>query len=218
MISTRDAGKREADIGFNVGQGTQDLGFRNSVPILFHCVPAIKVVLGVKDFDGQPTTASFTFRDKLGTHLPESGAAARSRFLFPKPGLPRRRRIGFAPPGRIHRGDGSRARISDSTLDARSQGERRRSGRTFTWSLDPSGGPALVFRRPSCARGRMCPLRQPNRRGDAGRHDAAHHRGRFERRLRAELGSLLVHAEAVFRGKSLGTFRGPITSCGTTSR
>ena len=59
MIYTRDAGKREANIGFNVGQGTQDIGFRNSVPILFQCVPAVKVILGVKDFDGQPTTAAF---------------------------------------------------------------------------------------------------------------------------------------------------------------
>ena len=28
-----------AKLGFNVGQGTQDLGFRASVPILFQCAP-----------------------------------------------------------------------------------------------------------------------------------------------------------------------------------
>ena len=82
MIATRDAGKREANIGFNVGQGTQDLGFRNSVPILFHCVPAIKVVLGVKDFDGQPTTASFTFRDKLGHIYPNPARRLAPDFFF----------------------------------------------------------------------------------------------------------------------------------------
>lgn len=82
MISTRDAGKREANIGFNVGQGTQDLGFRDSVPILFHCVPAIKVVLGVKDFDGQPTTASFTFRDKLGHIYPNPARRLAPDFFF----------------------------------------------------------------------------------------------------------------------------------------
>ena len=29
QIASRDAGKREARISFNVGQGTQDLGFRS---------------------------------------------------------------------------------------------------------------------------------------------------------------------------------------------
>ena len=32
-----DAGRREASLAFDVGQGTQDLGFRNEVPILFDC-------------------------------------------------------------------------------------------------------------------------------------------------------------------------------------
>ena len=35
-----DAGRREASLAFDVGQGTQDLGFRNEVPILFDCRPA----------------------------------------------------------------------------------------------------------------------------------------------------------------------------------
>jgi hypothetical protein len=39
-LYSHDAGRREASLGFNVGQGTQDLGFRNEVPILFDCRPA----------------------------------------------------------------------------------------------------------------------------------------------------------------------------------
>ena len=39
------SGKREANLEFNVGQGTQDIGFRNAVPILFNCVPSTEVVL-----------------------------------------------------------------------------------------------------------------------------------------------------------------------------
>src|SRR5262245_34818985 len=35
QIYSRDAGKREAKISFNVGQGTQDLGFRSDVDVLF---------------------------------------------------------------------------------------------------------------------------------------------------------------------------------------
>jgi hypothetical protein len=39
-IHSREAGRREASLAFDVGQGTQDLGFRNEVPILFDCWPA----------------------------------------------------------------------------------------------------------------------------------------------------------------------------------
>src|SRR6185312_12135143 len=58
-IYSRDAGQRSAQIGFNVGQGTQDIGFRNYVRILFTAAPARIVQLHVKDFDGSPTMASF---------------------------------------------------------------------------------------------------------------------------------------------------------------
>jgi hypothetical protein len=82
MLYTRDAGRREAKIGFNVGQGTQDIGFRNTVPILFTCVPAVDVVLGVKDFDGQPTTAAFVVRDKLGRVYPNPARRLAPDFFF----------------------------------------------------------------------------------------------------------------------------------------
>jgi hypothetical protein len=60
QICSRDRGKREASLSFDVGQGTQDLGFRSEVPILFECRPAVKARLNVIDHDGVPTTASFT--------------------------------------------------------------------------------------------------------------------------------------------------------------
>ena len=37
QIYSRDDGQREAKISFNVGQGTQDLGFRSDVDVLFTC-------------------------------------------------------------------------------------------------------------------------------------------------------------------------------------
>ncbi|MBO0860592.1 MAG: hypothetical protein J2P21_19345, partial [Chloracidobacterium sp.] len=49
QVYSRDAGKREARISFNVGQGTQDIGFRNDVDILFNCLPAADVTLRVLD-------------------------------------------------------------------------------------------------------------------------------------------------------------------------
>ena len=46
-LYSRDAGKREAKLAFDVGQGTQDLGFRNEVNVLFDCEPAVEVTLDV---------------------------------------------------------------------------------------------------------------------------------------------------------------------------
>src|SRR5262249_56035576 len=63
QLYSRDAGKREAKISFNVGQGTQDIGFRNDVDVLFNCRPTADVTLRVLDEYGKPTTASFVIRD-----------------------------------------------------------------------------------------------------------------------------------------------------------
>ncbi|MDB6030042.1 MAG: hypothetical protein JWM16_380 [Verrucomicrobiales bacterium] len=63
QLFSRDAGKREAKISFHVGQGTQDLGFRNDADVIFDSVPAQAVSLRVRDENGQPTTASFIIRD-----------------------------------------------------------------------------------------------------------------------------------------------------------
>ena len=82
QLHARDAGKREASLGFNVGQGTQDLGFRATVPILFECLPAVAVTLGVHDHDGAATTASFVFRDRLGRVHPNPARRLAPDFFF----------------------------------------------------------------------------------------------------------------------------------------
>lgn len=64
QLYSRDAGKREARLSFNVGQGTQDIGFRNDTDILFTCRPAVDVTLRVLDEQGRPTVASFVIRDR----------------------------------------------------------------------------------------------------------------------------------------------------------
>ena len=70
QLFSRDRGKREAKLLFDVGQGTQDLGFRNEVNLLFTCEPAVKVTLNVLDDDGQPTVGQFVFRDAQGRVYP----------------------------------------------------------------------------------------------------------------------------------------------------
>ena len=77
-LFSRDRGRREAKLAFDVGQGTQDLGFRSEVNMLFDCRPCVGVKLEVLDDDGTPTTGQFTFRDARGRVYP-----ARSRRLAP---------------------------------------------------------------------------------------------------------------------------------------
>ncbi len=70
LIYSSEAGKREATVGFDVGQGNQDLGFRGEVPVLFEIKAAIKVKLKVLDFDGKPTVGRFKFTDAAAHVFP----------------------------------------------------------------------------------------------------------------------------------------------------
>lgn len=63
QVYSKDAGRREAEIGFNVGAGTRDIGFRNAINILFDIKPSVKVVLNIKDEDGSAAMASFIITD-----------------------------------------------------------------------------------------------------------------------------------------------------------
>jgi len=82
QLYSRDVGKREAKLGFNVGQGTQDLGFRNAVAVLFQCLPAVEVSLRISDFDGKPTTAAFVIRDKFDRVYPNPARRLAPDFFF----------------------------------------------------------------------------------------------------------------------------------------
>src|SRR5262249_34474737 len=82
LVSSTEAGKREATLKFDVGQGTEDLGFRGEVPVLFEVRPAVRVKLEVKDQDGKATTASFVFRDKTGRVYPSRAKRLAPDFFF----------------------------------------------------------------------------------------------------------------------------------------
>jgi hypothetical protein len=70
LIYSSEAGRREATITFDIGQGTQDLGFRAEVPVLFDVRPATTVKLHVVEPDGTPATARFQFTDSQGHVFP----------------------------------------------------------------------------------------------------------------------------------------------------
>lgn len=82
VVSSRDAGLRSARLAFNVGQGSQDIGFLNEIPVLFKIAPADSVKLHVLDSDGRPTMGSFIFRDQLGRLYPNPVKRLAPDFFF----------------------------------------------------------------------------------------------------------------------------------------
>lgn len=82
LIYSSEAGQREATIGFEVGAGNQDLGFRGEVPVLFDIRPAARVALKISDHDGEPATARLTFRDAAGHVFPPQAKRLAPDFYF----------------------------------------------------------------------------------------------------------------------------------------
>jgi hypothetical protein len=101
QLYSRDSGTREAKILFNVGQGTQDLGFRNEVDVLFHCLPAREIKFHVRDEHDQPTTAAFVIRDTQGRVYPSQAKRLAPDFAFHP---------------QIYRADGETLRLPDDTF------------------------------------------------------------------------------------------------------
>ena len=134
LIYSSEAGKREATIGFDVGQGTQDLGFRAETPVLFDVRPAVPVKLAIPDHDGQPTVGRFTFRDQAGhVHPPQARRLAPDLF-FQEQIYRNDGDIVLLPPGEFtmyySRGPGVSPAQEDDHGAAQGRGARRRA----SWS------------------------------------------------------------------------------------
>jgi hypothetical protein len=82
QIYSRDRGQRSADISFNVGQGSQDIGFRNNILVLFDVLPTRAIKLRVRDENGQPAMASFVIRDRLNRLYPNPAKRLAPDFFF----------------------------------------------------------------------------------------------------------------------------------------
>ncbi|GAB5402104.1 MAG: hypothetical protein Aurels2KO_03350 [Aureliella sp.] len=82
QLYSRDAGSREATLSMHVGQGTQDLGFRSELPILFKCRPSVAVPLVIRDTDGAPTICSLLVKDKRGRVYPNPSRRLAPDFFF----------------------------------------------------------------------------------------------------------------------------------------
>ncbi len=81
-VYSRDAGQRTAEISFNVGQGTQDIGFRNDISVLFHAAPVHPIRIHVIDETGQPGIASLTIRDRFDRIYPNPSKRLAPDFFF----------------------------------------------------------------------------------------------------------------------------------------
>ena len=77
-LYSRDRGQREAQLGATVGSGSEDIGFRNRVAIVFRVDPSEDVVIRVRDEHGRPAVASLLIEDGRGRVYP-----ARSKRLAP---------------------------------------------------------------------------------------------------------------------------------------
>jgi hypothetical protein len=96
LLYSRDRGKREAQVGAAVGAGTEDIGFRNRVAIVFTAAPSHDVTVRVHDERGRPAVASFLVQDRLQRVYP-----ARSKRLAPD----------FFFQQQVYRGDGETLRL-----------------------------------------------------------------------------------------------------------
>ena len=72
QIYSKDSGQREVEMGFNIGQGTQDIGFRNTINILFSISHSVKVTFHIQDDNGSPAMASFLITDGIEHILDDS--------------------------------------------------------------------------------------------------------------------------------------------------
>lgn len=84
QLYSREAGPREATLVFDIGQGTQDLGFRNEVPILFQCDPSQDVGIEVRDKngDGSGMMVALEIRDQQGRVYPNPARRLAPDFFF----------------------------------------------------------------------------------------------------------------------------------------
>lgn len=82
LLASSEAGKREAVLHFDIGDGTADLEHRNELPVLFDIEPAIPLRLSILDHDGLPGIARLEFRDSANRVYPMQAKRVAPDFFF----------------------------------------------------------------------------------------------------------------------------------------
>jgi hypothetical protein len=71
FVTCTETGKREATLSFDVGQGTQDIGFRSDLPILFNSLPTSSLeITQITDETGDDLMAGLIIKDEHGLIFP----------------------------------------------------------------------------------------------------------------------------------------------------
>jgi hypothetical protein len=137
QVASRDRGKRSAQIGFSVGQGTQDIGFRNDVLVLFDALPAHPVTLKIRDESGQPALASLLVRDGVGRIYPSPAKRLAPDFPFQEQVYRADGETLLLPPGSYTVTSSRGPEYLKATQDLRVEGPRELAVRLERW-IDPA--------------------------------------------------------------------------------
>ncbi len=71
FVTCSESGKREATLSFDVGQGTQDIGFRSDLPILFNTLQTYPLQIDrITDTTGEDLMAGLIIKDEHGQIFP----------------------------------------------------------------------------------------------------------------------------------------------------
>jgi len=134
-LYSRNVGRQEAKLQFDVGQGTQELGFKNELNILFNAEPAVEVVLEVLDFDGTPTTGQFVIRDELGRVYPSMTRRLAPDFFFHEQIYRHNGESVHLPPGKYHVSytRGPEYAVEERVIEVPSAISHRESFRLHRW-------------------------------------------------------------------------------------
>ena len=135
LLSSSEAGKREATIVFDIGQGTQDLGFRGETPVLFDVRPAIPVKVAIADHDGTPTVGRLTFRDKAGHVYPQQARRLAPDLFFQEQIYRNDGDTVLLPPGEftMQYGRGPEYRLQKKSITVPAEGEAKLSVKLERW-------------------------------------------------------------------------------------
>ncbi len=129
-VVSRDSGQRSAQIAFNVGQGTQDVGYRNDVSILFTAQPAQLITIRVSDENGKPGVASLLIRDRFDR-------------IYPSPTKRLAPDFPFQP--QIYRSDGESIRLPAGDYTVASSGGPEYLSHIRSFSVQANGPRELTF-------------------------------------------------------------------------
>lgn len=135
LVHCHESGEREATIAFDVGEGTQDLGFRGELPVVFQVDAATPVRLSILDDDGAPTVARLEFRGVDRRVYPPQAKRLAPDFFFQPQIYRADGESVMLPPGEftLETGRGPEYLRSQQTVVVRAERENRVNVRLRRW-------------------------------------------------------------------------------------